>query len=39
MEHYKICKLLNDSAVSKFATKNGSKWMIYQVPNVVVTKV
>ena len=25
MEHYKISKLLNDSTVSKFATKNGSK--------------
>ena len=25
MEHYKISKLLNDSTVSKFLTKNGSK--------------
>ena len=25
MEHYKIFKLLNDSAVSKFLTKNGTK--------------
>ena len=22
MEHYKICKLLNDSTLSKFVTKN-----------------
>ena len=27
MEHYKISKLLNDSTVSKFMTKNGT----YQV--------
>ena len=25
MEHYKISKLLNNSTVSKFVTKNGSK--------------
>ena len=25
MEQYKISKLLNDSTVSKFVTKNGSK--------------
>ena len=25
MEHYEISKLLNDSTVSKFVTKNGSK--------------
>ena len=25
MEHYKISKLLNDSTVSKFMTKKGSK--------------
>ena len=25
MEHYKIFKLLNDSTVSKFVTKNGLK--------------
>ena len=25
MEHYKIYKLLNDSTVSKFVTKNGLK--------------
>ena len=25
MEHYEMSKLLNDSSVSKFVTKNGSK--------------
>ena len=31
MEIYKISKLLKDSNVSKFVTKNGSKYMIYQM--------
>ena len=30
MELYKISKLLNDSSVSKFVTKNGLKWFIRQ---------
>ena len=37
MEHYKIFKLLNDSTVLKFMTKNRSK--IYQVVNILLTKV
>ena len=28
IEHYKIIKLLNDSTVSKFMTKNGLKEVI-----------
>ena len=35
MEHYKISKLLNDSTMLKIATKNGSKYMIYQVVNIL----
>ena len=38
MEHYKISKLLNDSAVTKFVTKNGSKKMIDQVVNIMFKK-
>ena len=30
MEHCKIFKLLNDSAVSKSVTKNELKWMIFR---------
>ena len=39
MEHYKISKLLNDSTVPKFVTINGSKQMIYQVVNILLTKI
>ena len=39
MEHYKISKLLNDSTVSKFVTKNGLNWMIYQMVNILLTKI
>ena len=39
MEHYKISKLLSDSNVSKFVTKNGSKQMIYKVVNIVLAKI
>ena len=38
MEHYKISKLLNDSAASKFVTKNGSKLLIYKVINTLLTE-
>ena len=34
MEHYKICKLLNDCAVSKFVTK-----FVFQVVNILGTKI
>ena len=39
MEHYKISKLLNDSSISKFMTKNVSKLMNYQVVNILLTKI
>ena len=39
MEHYKVSKLLNDSTRSKFVTKNGSKEMIYEVVNILMTKI
>ena len=39
MEHYKISKLLKDSTVSKFVTKNGSKEMIYQVVNILPAEI
>ena len=39
MEHYKISQLLNDSTVSKFVTKNGSKYIIYQVANILLKKI
>ena len=39
MEDYKISKLVNDSTVSKYVTKNGSKQMIYQVVNTVLTEI
>ena len=39
MQYYKISKLLNDSTVSKFATKNGSKKMICQVFSILLTKI
>ena len=39
MEHYKRSKLLNDSTVSKFVAKNGLKQMIYQVENILPTKI
>ena len=39
MQYYKISKLLNDSTVSKFTTKNGSKKMIYQVFSIMLTKI
>ena len=39
MEHFKISKLLSDSTLSKFVTKNGSKLMIYQVLDILLTKV
>ena len=39
---YKISKLLNDSIqlnfVTKFVPKKGSKWMIYKVVNILLTK-
>ena len=38
MELYKLTKLLNDSTVSKFGTKNGSKLKIYQVVNILLIK-
>ena len=39
MEHFKISKLLHDSAIVKFVTKNGCKYMIYQVVNILMTKI
>ena len=39
MECYKISKLLNDSIVSKLVTKNGLKQIIYQVVNILLTKI
>ena len=39
MENYKISKPLNDSTVSKVVTKNGSKYMILQVINILLTKI
>ena len=39
MEHFNISKLLNDSTVSKFATKKWVKEMIYQVVNILLTKI
>ena len=34
-----MCKLLNDSTVSKFVAKNESKQIIYQVVNIRLTKI
>ena len=39
VEDSEISKLLNDSTVSKFVTKNRSKWMIYQAVNILPTKI
>ena len=39
MKHYKKSKLLNDSTVWKFVTKNGSKQMNYQVVKILSTKI
>ena len=39
MEHYKIYKLLNDSTVSKFVTKKWVGVIIYQVVNILLTKI
>ena len=38
MVHYKISKLWNDSTVSKFVTKTGSKEIVYQMVNILETK-
>ena len=38
MEHYKISKLLNDSSVTKFVAKKWIEVMIYQVVNILLTK-
>ena len=35
LEHYKMSKLLNDSIVSKFVTKNGLKKMMNQAVNIL----
>ena len=39
MEHYETSKLLKDSTVSKFVTKNGPNWLINQVINIPLTKI
>ena len=38
MEHYKRSKLLNNSTVLEFVTKNGSRQRTYQVANILLTK-
>ena len=38
MEHHKKSKLLNNSTVSKFVTKNGLKCTIYQTINIFANK-
>ena len=39
MGHYKISKLLDDSTVSKLVTKKWVEVMIYQVINIISTKI
>ena len=39
IQHCKTSKLLNDSAVSKIVIKNGLKYMIYLVINILLTKI
>ena len=39
MEHYKTCKLLNDSTVLKFVTKKWIEIMTYQAVSTLLTKI
>ena len=39
IEHYKIPKLLNDSTYQNLWQRNGLKQMIYQVVNILFTKI
>ena len=39
MEHNEISKLLNNSTISKYVEKNRLKQMIYQVVNILLTKI
>ena len=39
MEHYKISKLLNDSTVPTFVPKKWIEVIIYQVVNILLTKI
>ena len=39
MKHYKLAKQLSESTVSLFVTKYGLKKVLYQLVNILLTKI